>query len=334
MNPRAVVLAGLMVTALSAAVATQQPPAGQPAGVQSTALPAPVPREPSWAFQVQGGSLPAESPEPKTVPGSTKKYTPKEIDDLMSPPDWLPESHAPAPAIVNKGRPGVLACGGCHLMSGLGHPESADLTGYSAAYLIQTMNDFKSGARPDFAQRMPAFAKGMTDDEIKQVSEWFAALPRVKFVRVVEQAAVPRTFVGQGRMRFVDPQAAGQTEPIGTRIITVPENQELARLRDPRSGFIAYVPPGSVAAGKALSETGGNGKTVACAKCHGAGLKGQAKIPRLAGVHPIYLARQLIHFREGSRKGPDSAMMLKASAQLTDEDIVNLSAYAASLSPE
>ena len=197
-----------------------------------TVLPAPKPREPSWAFQVQEAALPAESPEPKTIPGSTKKYTTKEIDDLNAPPDWFPDQHPPAPEPVLKGRPGMLACGGCHLMSGLGHPESADITGFTAAYFTQQMLDFRSGARNDFAARMNPFAKALSDDEIKQVAEYFASLPRRKFGRVVEAAMVPKTFVGQGRMRFVDPKQTGM-EPIGSRIIVVPENQELARWRIP-----------------------------------------------------------------------------------------------------
>lgn len=326
---RRMVLGLAMLALLSREAAPQQP-----AGVQSTALPSPVPREPSWAFQVQGGSLPAETPEPKTIPGSTRKYTPKEIDDLTSPPDWFPDAHPPAPPLVQRGRPGLLACGGCHLMSGLGHPESADLTGFTAAYLIQQMHDFRSGARTDFAARMNAFAKAMTAEEIAQAAEWFASLPRRPFVRVVEAATVPKTFVGQGRMRFVDPAAKGETEPIGMRIITLPEDQELARLRDPRSGFVAYVPPGSVARGKALAETGGDGRSVACTICHGERLTGLGNVPRLAGVHPIYLARQLYHFREGSRKGPDAALMARPAAKLTDQDIVDLSAYAGSLPPQ
>ena len=62
--------------------------------------------------------------------------------------------------------------------------------------------------------------------------------------------------------------------------------------------------------------------------------QGLGNVPRLAGVHPIYLVRQLYHFREGTRKGPDAALMRRPSARLTDGDIVDLSAYAASLSPE
>jgi cytochrome c553 len=179
---------------------------------------------------------------------------------------------------------------------------------------------------------MDGFAKAMTDDEIKQAADYFASLPRRRFVRVVEAAMVPKTFVGQGRMRFVDPKQTG-TEPIGNRIITLPEDQTAARLRDPRSGFVSYVPPGSIARGKALAETGG-GKTIACTICHGAGLKGLGNVPRLAGVHPIYLVRQLIHFKEGSRKGVDAALMQKPVAPLTERDMIDLSAYAGSLNPE
>ena len=313
-----------MLAALSAGVESQQP-AGQ-----ATALPAVPAREPAWAFPVQAGSLPAEPPGPKSIAGSTKKYTTAEIDDLLNPPDWLPETHPPAPAIVQKGHGAALACGACHLMSGLGHPESADLTGFTAAYFIQQMADFKAGTRKDYA-RMNGIAKELSDDEIRQAAEWFAALPRQRFVRVVEQATVPKTFVGQGRMRFVSPE--GGTEPIGNRIITLPENQELARLRDPRSGFVAYVPPGSIARGRTLVE-GGGGRTVTCAICHGDGLKGLANVPRLAGLHPIYVARQLHLFKDGNRAGPDAPLMKKPVAQLTDADILNISAYVASLSPQ
>jgi cytochrome c553 len=314
----------------SATVTSQQAP--PPAPGTPTALPSPPARDPAWAFPIQAGTLPPESPEPKSVPGSTKKYTPKEIDDLFNPPDWFPEEHKPAPSIVQKGHGAALACGSCHLMSGLGHPESSDVTGSTAAYVIQQMQDFKTGARKDYA-RMNGIAKELSDDEIRQAAEWFAALPRAKFSRVVETAMVPKTFVGQGRMRFIDPKQTGM-EPIGKRIITLPEDQDRARLRDPKSGFVSYVPPGSIAKGRALVENGGSGKTVACGICHGEGMKGLANVPRIAGVHPIYLARQLYLFKEGDRNGPDAPLMKRPVAKLTDDDILNISAYLGSLSPQ
>jgi len=287
-----------------------------------------APREPQWAFPVINGQLPAEEPGPKSLAGSTKSYTPQQIDDLSNPPDWYPDDHASAPPLVQKGHGAALACGACHLMSGEGHPASAGLTGYTAAYLTQQMADFKSGARKD-AARMNAIAKDVSDDESRQVADWFAALKPRPWTKVTEAAMVPKTFVGQGRMRFVQP--GGGMEPIGNRIITVPEDQARARSRDPRSGFIAYVPPGSLAKGKALVETGGNGRTIACSICHGDNLQGLANVPRLAGVHAIYIARQLYLFKDGTRNGVDAQLMKKPVAKLTDDDILNVSAYLASL---
>jgi cytochrome c553 len=78
---------------------------------------------------------------------------------------------------------------------------------------------------------------------------------------------------------------------------------------------------------------GGN-RTVTCSICHGDGLKGLANVPRIAGLHPIYIARQLHLFKEGDRTGPDSALMKKPLASLTDADILNIAAYVASLTPQ
>ena len=326
MKTRLWALAIAVAAAASVGLHSQQQPSAP-----ASALPSPPQREPAWAFPVQAGSLPAEAPEAKSVEGSTKKYTPQEIDNLLSPPDWFPEAHKPAPGIVQKGHGAALACGSCHLMSGIGHPESADLTGFTADYIVQQMLDFKNGTRKDYA-RMNGISKEVSDQESREAAEWFASLSRKKWSRVVEAAMVPKTFVGQGRMRFADPK--GGMEPIGNRIITVPEDQEKARMRDPRSGFVSYVPPGSINKGKALAETGGRNKTIACTICHGDGMKGLANVPRIAGLHPIYVARQLHLFKDGDRNGPDAALMKKPVMQLTNDDILNISAYIGSLSPE
>jgi cytochrome c553 len=315
-------LSGLLLVFSGVVVSQQPPPAATP-----TALPSPDPREPSWAFQVQKGSLPAEPATPTSVPGSTRQYTPAQIDDLRNPPDWFPDQHPPAASRVVKGEGNLMACGSCHLMNGEGHPESATVSGFTVDYFIQQMNDFRSGARKDFANRMDLIAKAMTDQEIREVAQYFAALKPRPFTTVREAATVPRTFVGQGRMRFVDP--AGGTEPIGKRIITLPEDQERARHRDPNSGFIAYVPPGSIARGRTLAQ--GGARTTNCTICHGEGLRGLGNVPRIAGLHPIYVARQLIHFKEGTRNGVDAALMKKTTAALTDDDIIDLSAYVGSL---
>jgi len=289
-------------------------------------------RQPSWAFQQIDPAPPpaAEESGPVRIPGSSKTYTRADIENLSAPPDWFPEENAPKPEIVLRGRGAVLACGACHLMSGLGHPESADLTGLRASYIIQQLQDFKSGVRKDMS-RMNTISAAMTDDEMKQAAEWFAARKPAPWNRVVETATVPKTYIGPGRMRYPHPDKT--TEAIGSRVITLPEDPARARNRDPKSGFIANVPVGSIARGKALVETGGNGKTIACTICHGDNLKGLGDVPRLAGVHSIYIARQLYIFKNGERDGVDAQLMKKPVAQLTDDDIVAISAYLGSLAP-
>jgi len=125
---------------------------------------------------------------------------------------------------------------------------------------------------------------------------------------------------------------AGATEPIGQRIIEMPEDLERTELRDSASGFVAYVPVGSIAKGEALI-AGGNGKTVACAICHGQDLRGLGPIPGLAGRSPSYIVRQLYDLQHGVRKGPWTDLMKPVVSQLTDEDIVSIAAYTASRAP-
>ena len=129
------------------------------------------------------------------------------------------------------------------------------------------------------------------------------------------------------------PLPGGETEPLGNRIITLPQDQSRATLRDPHSGFVAYVPPGSIAKGEALVKNGGNGRTVACALCHGDSLTGLGNIPRIAGLHPIYIVRQLHLFKDGFRNGPDAQLMKKPVEKITDDDILSIAAYVGSLPP-
>ena len=121
-------------------------------------------------------------------------------------------------------------------------------------------------------------------------------------------------------------------EPIGNRIVESPiDAHHTELLRDPRSGFIAWVPPGSLAKGEDLVRTGGGGKTVQCGICHGEDLNGLGSIPGLAGRSPSYMARQLNDMRLGNRNGPQAPLMKPVVDKLTSEDILNITAYTASL---
>jgi cytochrome c553 len=293
-----------------------------------------------WAYPVPDPNPPGAGANntPKQIPGSSRSYTQAQIDDQFAPPDWFPNEHGPLPTVVQKGIQ-AQACGSCHLMSGMGHPESATLAGLPVAYMLRQMEDFKAGLRKDpkiheqslRAARMNIIAAGLPDEEMHKAIEWFAALKPIVWYKVEEAQTVPKSWVNAGRMRL--PLASGGTEPLGNRIITMPQDPERVEERDPHSGFIAYVPPGSVKKGEALATTGGSGKTIACAICHGEGLKGLGDVPRIAGVHPIYIVRQLFNFQVGANTSTVAAQMKKVVEKLSEDDMLAIAAYTASLNP-
>jgi cytochrome c553 len=293
---------------------------------------------PPWAYPATEANAPRrqDDGQPKHVPGSDQAFTAREVGNLFGLKDWFPNERPPMPEVVQNGRrPDVRACGGCHLPNGLGHPESADLAGLNQDYFFEQVKDFQDGKRhnidPARSNGMVTIAKALTDDEIKTAAAYFASLKPAKWVKVQEAETVPATYVGAGNMRFVKPD--GGTEPIAGRIIEVPEDAELADLRDPHSGFVAYVPGGSIKKGEALVTTGDNGKTTACAVCHGANLKGLGNVPAIAGLHPIYIVRQLLDIQQGARNGTATQLMKPVVAKLSQDDIVDIAAYVASREP-
>jgi hypothetical protein len=156
------------------------------------------------------------------VPESERQYEASKIAGNSNPPDWFPDEHPPAPRLVRGDTGIVFACGSCHLMSGQSHSESADIAGMPAEYLVRQMAYYKSGARKDDA-RMGSIANTTLDADVREASEYFAALTPRSFVKVIETATPPRTFVAvAGRHRQLHP--SGGTEPIGQRILQVPED--------------------------------------------------------------------------------------------------------------
>ena len=123
------------------------------------------------------------------------------------------------------------------------------------------------------------------------------------------------------------------TELLGSRIVELPENETGPRKPDSQSGFIAYVPEGSLAKGKILV-TRADEWGVACTACHGKTLNGVRGIPPLAGRPPTYLVRQLWNYQSGERRGSMAAPMRAVAARLRVSEMLAMSAYLASLPPE
>lgn len=328
-------------TLLTLAVATCVAATGLSAQQGSTPA-APSAEPPPWAYTVNTPA-PADAPPPpddgqsKRIPGSTVALTLPELRDLFNPPDWHPEDHPTPPEVVAHGRkPDVRACGYCHYPNGRGRPENSSLAGLPAAYIVQQMADLRSGARKSAEPKMRppaamiAIAKASTVDEDKAAAEYFATLKFKRWIRVVETATVAKMRVAGGV--HVPIEGAG-TEPLGSRIIETPEDVARAELRDSSSGFVAYVPVGSIKRGQALVTSGGAGKTVACGTCHGTNLKGLGPVPPIAGRSATHTVRQLFDFQHGARSGVWAALMKGAVEKLTLDDMVAIAAYTASLEP-
>ena len=294
----------------------------------------------------------SEQMRPRHIDGSSATYSLVDVRDGHNVIDWFPGDHlSPMPDIIAHGPKSLgdnsRGCGSCHLPHGKGRPENAQPGGLPYAYIVRQLQDFRLGFRRSADWRkqntptMVNLAMSMTDDEIRTAAAYFSAVKwNTRWVRVVETNFVPKTRI-QGNL-FIAPTHE-LTEPIDGRIIEVPADEEQAEVyRNPHSGFVAYVPVGSVSRGRELVTTGGSmvignqivqGKTTACAGCHGPDLMGTADVPPLAGRSPSYLARQLFDFQQGTRNGAQAPFMRPVVLRLTEEDMVDITAYLASLGP-
>lgn len=293
---------------------------------------------PDWAYPVNPPAAAAPALDAhalRHVPGSRAVYTDAQVGDLFVVPDWHPEEHPPAPEVVTHGRsPEVYPCGHCHRITGPGGPENARLAGLPAAYIVQQLQDYRHGLRSTAVpSRLPPtymmrIAKALTPQEMAAAAEYFSGLVPRSTIHVVESSEVPRSHVAGWHLQA---DAGGVREPIGHRIIEIPDVPEDFESRDTHAMFTAYVPPGSLARGKLLASSGGNSMPIACSVCHGLRLQGLGTAPPIAGASPSYLMRQLYEIQSGIRAGANVAPMKVAIAALSADDLLAVAAWAASL---
>jgi cytochrome c553 len=312
-------------------------------------------QQPAWAYGVPPPAAPGATPPAAarddgtvfTLPDTDKKFTFNQIRGRRdndtparaAPADWYPGDHPAMPKIVAEGDEsrGIIACSLCHYPNGKGRSENASPQGLPHEYIVRQLHNMKNDLRASAERRkantqaMVSFAKAMTEDEIQASAAYFSSMKWTPWIKVVETNMVPKTR-SQGGLFIPLAGADAGSEPIGNRIIEVPvDSQHTETLRDPRSPFIAYVPVGAVAKGKELVTTGGSGKTIQCAMCHGADLNGLGSVPGIAARSPSYIARQLNDIQQGARHGDMAELMKQVVAKLTPDDMLNIVAYTASL---
>jgi cytochrome c553 len=332
----AALMAGVAMGALAAQAADVPPPWAYGFASPPPASPPPAPAA------APNPAPPPDNTVQHTLPGSKASFTRAQAGNRYGPGDWFPEDHPEMPDIVAHGResaqPQIYACSLCHYPNGNGRPENANITGLSFDYIVQQLKDFKNGARKTSDPRkgntglMAGFARSLTDEEVTAAAKYFSSIPAKPWIKVVETDTAPKTKVQGGMFVALEGAEAG-TEPLGDRILEVPVSAEDTEVwRNSRSGFVAYVPPGSLKKGENLVTTGA-GKVTACTACHGPDLRGLGPVPRLAGRSPSYLVRQLYDMQHGNRAGTWTPLMAPVVANLGPDDVLAAAAYLASLQP-
>jgi len=294
---------------------------------------------PPWAYVVSSSETQKVADEDlvRRVPNSDVTYTFAQVNDLFFAPDWHPADHPKPPDIVAYGRkPNVFACGYCHRVDGSGGPENAGIAGLPKDYILQQLAAFKDGSRAtSVPERLPPqlmirVSRSITAAEADAAAAYFSALRPKQIITVLETDSVPRTQAAAWHLATI---GEDEREPIGQRVIELPRDAEQFTNRDSRVEFVAYVPQGATARGRALAYSRDGGAHAACDSCHGQGLAGSGLVPGIAGRSPGYLVRQLYDFQSGARAGSASAPMKPVVATMSVEDMIDLAAFAASLTP-
>lgn len=285
-----------------------------------------------WAFPPRG-QPPAPRTDVLSLPGSPVHYTGAQLRERSHVPDWYPQGHPPPPAsVLANPDPSQYACGFCHLATGQGRPENAGIAGLPRDYILEQVAAFRdgtrSGADPDFypVEAMRGVAHAVSDADLAAAADYFSALPHRQAAKVVEAATIPRV-IGTGFSYAPAPE--GGTEPLGRRIIEMPDDFERFEMRDPTVRYTAFVPIGSIARGRQLVRHWGPSGAFACAGCHGTRYGGTGLVPPLAGRSPTGIVRQLAAFRSGARHGGQAELMRQVAAAMTTEDMIALAAYLA-----
>ena len=319
--------------ALSTLLAACQRDAGPTAGL-------------AWAYQHGDTTTFGQplGPGPFRVPGSTLVLTRDQVEHAGKPIDWHPDAHPPAPPVVAGPAVGeATPCAECHLFNGAGFPASADLAGLPAAYIVEQVGAFRSGQRTSArggqlnTAEMIKTAKAVSPAALREAAAYFARLPRPRWLKVVEGANAPRTM--PDKFGWLNVAPGGGTEPLGDRIVELSDDLPRMMMGDDQVMLIDHVPPGAIARGRKVAESGG-GAGVPCRTCHGERLSGLlggllgglGAAPPIAGRPAGYIARTLWDLRSGARANAGAAPMLPIARALSPAQVRDLAAYLASLS--
>lgn len=129
------------------------------------------------------------TPASDLMSAAAAKLTDQQIADVAALYEYLPGRNAkkaapttPAPELVNSGDASryITPCAACHGIDARGNNNGLVpvLHGQQATVLAAALKDYRSGARQsDMLGEMRAFSRKLTDAEIEQLANWYAAQP-------------------------------------------------------------------------------------------------------------------------------------------------------------
>jgi cytochrome c553 len=147
-----------------------------------------------WDAICSAAGVPGLSMQAQAVPPAFK------TSNVVVTPEMLTRQDQ-----VSIGRGATLAqrCAICHGPQGVSDANSPNLAGQFAAVTYKELNDFKTGARANVV--MSPFAANMTDQDMRDVANYYAYLPRVPSSEVNPDLAPPPIVVTGAPMRNIPP---------------------------------------------------------------------------------------------------------------------------------
>ena len=263
----------------------------------------------------------------------------------------------------------IGACVGCHGKDG--HSEVLiypNLAKQHSEYIEKQLHNFKAGTRTNVV--MNAFAKTLTDEEIKNIGAYFAdpkAVANAKIRKPATKVAVSNEAIagkaksaacaschGNNGNSLVTmyPKLAGQSATYlikqlkafknGTRKNPIMAGMAAALSDQDQIDIASYFASQKTSQGNGKNNAlgkklyfGGNAKRgiPACVACHGVNGEGMAKagFPAVAKQNVEYLQSQLKQFHSGARANDKNGIMRGVTKKLKDKQIVALAQFMSSM---
>ncbi|QFI74775.1 c-type cytochrome [Bradyrhizobium betae] len=147
-----------------------------------------------WDAICSAAGLPQRS---ASVP--TAKVGPRLSEAILTPTILA----RPSQESIGRGATLAQRCAICHGPTGISRADSPNLAGQYAAVIYKELVDFRSGARTNAV--MSPFAVNLTDQEIADLTAYYAYLPRLPAYHPTPQLPKPRIVIYGAPMRGIAP---------------------------------------------------------------------------------------------------------------------------------